>query len=102
MKDYYVYILSNYNQTVFYTGVTSDLIKRIYEHNNKLADGFTKSYNLVELLYYEVHGDILEAIKREKTIKRWKRSWKWNLIKSVNPEVKNLYEKGNILPFNIS
>lgn len=98
MKQYYVYILSNYNQTVFYTGITSDLIKRIYQHNEKMSDGFTKKYNIVELLYYEIHYDILEAIKREKTIKRWKRAWKWKLIKNVNPQATNLYIDGNILP----
>lgn len=76
-------------------------MKRVYEHNNKLADGFTKKYNIVELLYYESHGDILEAIKREKVIKRWKREWKWNLIKSVNPEVKNLYDNWNVQPIEV-
>ncbi|HNW25446.1 MAG TPA: GIY-YIG nuclease family protein [Candidatus Gastranaerophilaceae bacterium] len=98
MKQYYVYILTNYNRTVFYTGVTSDLIKRAYEHNNESADGFTKKYHIKQLLFYEIHYDILEAISREKTIKRWKRAWKWNLIKDVNPNLVNLYDNGNILP----
>ena len=92
----YVYILSNFNKTVFYTGVTSDLTKRMYEHVNKLADGFTSKYNINQLLYYEVHAEILIAIQREKTIKRWRRDWKWNLIDSVNPERKNLYKNGVI------
>ena len=99
-KYSYVYILSNYNHTTFYTGVTSNLEKRIYEHINKLVDGFTKKYNLNQLLYYEIYSDIDTAINREKKLKRWKKDWKWALIDKVNPKRINLYDKGNILPIN--
>ena len=95
-KQYYVYILSNSNRTVFYTGVTSDLIKRMYEHKNELVDGFTKKYHIHELMYYEIHNDVTEAIRREKTIKKWKRAWKWNIIDKMNPMRKNLYVNNQI------
>ena len=70
---FYVYILSSFHNRVLYTGVTSDLIGRVYQHKNKLADGFTKKYNIDRLVWYEQHGDVNEAIKREKQIKRWNR-----------------------------
>lgn len=95
-KQYYVYILSNITDTVFYTGVTSNLLKRMYEHANGLVDGFTKTYHVHKLMYYEIHNDIREAIKREKTIKKWKRAWKWNIIDKVNPKRKNLYVNNEI------
>lgn len=98
MKLYYVYILTNYNKTVFYTGITNDLARRIYEHNNEVVEGFTKKYHLKILLYYEVFNDVNKAIVREKLLKRWKRKWKWDLILNVNPNLINLYENGNILP----
>lgn len=98
MKQYFVYILTNYNETVFYTGVTSNILKRIYEHKNKVSDSFTSEYNIVNLLYYEIHNDVRAVITREKTIKRWKREWKWNLIKSVNPNIIELTKDGMILP----
>lgn len=96
-KQYYVYILSNTNHTVFYTGVTSNLIKRMYEHTNELVEGFTKTYHIHELMYYEIHNDINEAIKREKTIKKWKRDWKWNIIEKIKPEHKNLFINNDII-----
>ncbi len=89
-KDYYVYILTNYNQSTFYTGVTSDLIKRAYEHQNKVVEGFSAKYNLDIVVYYEIHGDIENAIKREKQIKRYSKISKINLIKKENPEFKDL------------
>ena len=95
-KQYYVYILSNSNRTVFYTGVTSDLIKRMYEQKNELVDGCTKKYHIHELMYYEIHNDVTEAIRREKTIKKWKRAWKWNIIDKMNPMRKNLYVNNQI------
>lgn len=98
MKLYYVYILTNYTKTVFYTGVTDNIARRAYEHNNKLIDGFTKKYNLKILLYYEAFNDINEAIAREKVLKRWKKQWKWDLILKANPDLVNLYDNGNILP----
>lgn len=72
-KNYYVYILTNWNNTVMYIGVTNDLVRRLYEHKNKLYDGFTKKYNLNKLVYFELFFDINEAIKREKEIKKWRR-----------------------------
>ena len=100
--QYYVYILTNKNHTVFYTGVTSNLLKRLYEHSNELVDSFTKRYHIHELIYYEIHSDITIAIQREKTIKKWKREWKWNLINKVNPLHQNLYCGNNILPIEIA
>lgn len=98
MKLYYVYILTNYNKTVFYTGITDDIVRRTYEHNNELVDGFTKKYKVKYLLYYEVFNDVTKAISREKVLKRWRKKWKWDLILKVNPELTNLYDNGNILP----
>jgi len=86
----YVYILGNEKPSL-YIGVTSDLIKRIFEHKNNLLEGFTKEYNIHNLLYFEVYEDINEAIKREKVLKHWKREWKLELIKKFNPEFKDLY-----------
>ena len=77
---------------MLYTGVTSGLIKRVYEHKNKLADGFTKKYNVNKLVYYEIFGDIMSAIEREKQIKGWVRKKKIALIEKENPEWKDLYE----------
>jgi len=89
-KQAFVYIIGN-NRPTLYIGVTSNLIKRVYEHKQGLVDGFSKKYQLYKLLYYEVFGDIEEAIKREKQLKNWHREWKLNLIKSKNPDFKNLY-----------
>jgi putative endonuclease len=89
-KQYYVYILGDKRPTL-YIGITSDLVKRIYQHKQKLVEGFTKKYGLHELLYFEVFNDPEEAIKREKQLKNWRREWKLNLIKSINPEFKDLY-----------
>ena len=97
-KTYAVYILTNYNQTTFYVGVTGNLQKRIWEHKNKFAEGFTKKYKIHELMYYEIYTDVELAIAREKKLKHWKKSWKWDLIDTVNPERKNLYQDGNVLP----
>jgi len=91
MKQYYVYIMTNRSKT-FYTGVTNNLIRRVYEHKNKMIDGFTKKYNLTNLVYFEETGDILSAITREKQIKGWLRKKKIVLIESVNPEWGDLSE----------
>lgn len=98
MKLYYVYILTNYTKTVFYTGITDDIARRTYEHNNKLVEGFTKKYNIKYLLYYEAFNDVTKAIAKEKILKRWKKQWKWDLILKANPKLINLYDNGNILP----
>ena len=83
--------MTNYTNTVLYTGVTNDLVRRVYEHKNKLMEGFTKKYNLVKLVYYEAGNDIESAIVREKQIKGGSREKKIRLIESMNPEWKDLY-----------
>lgn len=92
-KNYYLYIITNYEETVLYTGVTNDLERRIYEHKNKLLKGFSQRYNLNKLVYYEVFDDVNEAIYREKQIKNWRRQWKMDLIKELNPEFKDLSQE---------
>lgn len=84
--------MTNYDESVIYTGVTSDLIKRVYEHKNKLREGFTKNYNVTKLVYYEVFDNIESAILREKQIKGGSRTKKIGLIKQFNPEWDDLYE----------
>ena len=91
-KNYYVYILTNKRNTVFYIGVTDDLKRRLYEHKNELIEGFTKKYQLKKLVYFEEYQNINEAIKREKQLKNWHRGWKINLIKNKNPTFKDLSE----------
>jgi len=93
MKQPCIYILAAGYRSTLYTGVTSDLIKRVYEHKNGLADGFTKKYEIKILVYYEQYQDMETAIKREKQIKKYKRSWKYNLIEKENPEWLDLYDK---------
>ena len=92
-KYSYVYILFNKRNGTLYTGVTSDLIKRVFEHKSKVSDGFTKHYSVDKLGYYEVFEDITGAILREKQIKAGSRKKKIALIESVNPEWKDLYEE---------
>jgi putative endonuclease len=76
-----------------YTGVTNDLMRRVFEHKSKTADGFTKKYGVSRLLYYELFESAEEAILREKRIKKWNRDWKLNLIKKTNPGMKDLYDE---------
>jgi len=90
-KRGYVYLMMNKHNTVIYTGVTSDLVKRIYEHREGLVDGFTKKYNVKKLVYYEIADEIEIAIEREKQIKAGSRKKKIDLIKSMNPTFKDLY-----------
>ena len=90
---YYVYILTNKSNNVLYTGVTNDLVRRIYEHKNKLIKGFTSKYNANKLVYYEPIGEIVIAIEREKEIKGWKRERKIELIRNKNPKWKDLYDE---------
>ena len=92
MKSGYIYILTNKNNTVLYTGVTSNLAKRIYEHKNHLVDGFSKRYNLDKLVYYELFQDITIAIQREKQIKAGSRKKKEKLINSVNSNWSDLVD----------
>ncbi|MBA4417312.1 MAG: excinuclease ABC subunit C [Syntrophus sp. (in: bacteria)] len=92
-KQYFVYIMTNkYNKTL-YTGVTSDLKRRIFEHREKLNEGFTKQYNITKLVYYEVYDDPEHAILREKQIKGGSRSKKITFIESMNKDWEDLYEK---------
>lgn len=83
--------MTNKINTVLYVGVTDDLVKRVYQHKNHLASGFTSKYNINKLVYYEIYEDINEAIKREKQIKGGSREKKLKLIKSKNPEFNDLY-----------
>lgn len=89
--NYYVYILAKARNSTFYTGVTNDLIRRVWEHKKGIADGFTKKYGIKTLVYYEHHTDIEMAICREKLIKKWRRQMKMQAIESINPEWKDLY-----------
>lgn len=93
MKQYYVYILASRRNGTLYIGITSDLLKRVYEHKQNLIDGFTKEYNVHALVYYEAHNNIEGAITREKQIKKWKRRWKMRLIEEMNPEWEDLYNQ---------
>jgi len=92
MKQPCVYILASKRNGTLYIGVTSDLIKRVWEHKNKIGDGFSKKYRIHGLVYFELHEDMVSAITREKQIKKWNRQWKMELIEVQNPEWKDLYE----------
>jgi putative endonuclease len=89
---YYVYIMASKRNGTLYTGVTSNLVKRVYEHKNDLVEGFTKKYGVHRLVYYEQHRDVRSAIQREKRLKAWKRQWKLELIEEMNPEWNDLYD----------
>ncbi len=91
MQLSYVYMMSNIFRGTLYIGVTADLIRRVFEHKNGLTKGFTKRYKLHNLVYYEIHEDICEAIQRESRMKAWKRHWKVELIEKNNPQWKDLY-----------
>jgi len=86
-----VYILASGKNGTLYIGVTSNLVKRIWEHKNNLAEGFTKRYGIHHLVWYEVHEAMDSAIQREKRLKGWKRAWKLELIESTNPDWQDLY-----------
>ena len=85
-KLYYVYILASHRNGTLYMGVTGDLIKRSWEHKNKIAEGFTEKYNIDKLVYYETTNDIKAALQREKQLKKWNRKWKMELIEKENPD----------------
>jgi putative endonuclease len=91
-KIYYVYILASGPRGTLYIGVTKDLIKRVYEHRQGIGSEFTKKYSVHRLVYYEDTTDIEVAIAREKQLKKWNREWKIELIISMNPQWKDLYE----------
>ena len=90
MKRYFVYVLTNNSNEVIYIGVTGNLKRRIYEHQNKLVKGFTEKYNLNKLIYFEETIDVHSAISREKQLKNWHREWKINLINDSNPNWSDL------------
>ncbi len=92
-KQYYVYIMTNKRNTVLYTGVTNDLRRRVYEHREKLVDGFTGKYNIIKLVYYEIFQDPENAIIREKHLKAGSRQKKIDLINQMNKEWRDLYEQ---------
>jgi putative endonuclease len=92
-KSSYVYILASEPYGVLYIGVTSHLIKRVWEHREGVVDGFSKQYGVKQLVWFEVHSEIVEAIKREKQIKKWNRDWKVNLIQENNPDWRDLYDE---------
>ncbi|MFH0703126.1 MAG: GIY-YIG nuclease family protein [bacterium] len=91
-KEYYIYILTNFENGTLYTGITNNLVRRIYEHKNKLIDGFSKKYDLTKLVYYEIFDNIENAIVREKQIKGGSRKKKLQLISSFNEKWEDLYD----------
>ena len=93
---YYVYILTNWDDSVIYIGVTGNLERRLYEHKNKLADGFTKKYNVSKLVYFESTSDVYSALSREKQLKKWTRAKKNQLVETLNPEWKDLSMSWNL------
>jgi putative endonuclease len=88
-----VYIVASGRNGTLYIGVTSDLQKRVWEHKNDLIEGFTKRYSVQRLVYYELHDEMVSALRREKQIKKWKRDWKLKLIEGENPDWDDLWEK---------
>ncbi|WP_299111610.1 GIY-YIG nuclease family protein [uncultured Winogradskyella sp.] len=95
IHQYYLYILTNKKNGTLYIGITNDLERRIFEHKNKLIEGFTKRYDLTQLVYFESYQYINDAIKREKNMKKWKRQWKINLIEEENSGWKDLAKDWN-------
>jgi putative endonuclease len=91
MKGPCVYILSSGWKGTLYVGVTSDLIKRVWEHQNDVVEGFTKKYRVHDLVWFEQHETMVSAIAREKTLKGWQRAWKVRLIEESNPMWRDLY-----------
>jgi putative endonuclease len=90
MRQYCVYILANRRYGVLYVGVTNDLVRRMFAHQNKLADGFTKTYGVVHLVYFGTYTSIDEARARERSLKRWRRAWKLKLVDDFNPDWRDL------------
>jgi putative endonuclease len=89
---YFVYILASQRNGTLYVGVTNDLVRRIYEHREKLIEGFTSQYNVTRLVWFDQTASIEEAIAHEKRLKRWQREWKIALIEKSNPNWDDLYE----------
>ncbi|HLQ90228.1 MAG TPA: GIY-YIG nuclease family protein [Xanthobacteraceae bacterium] len=91
--QFWVYILASRPGGTLYVGVTNNLIRRVYEHRNSLVEGFTRRYGVKKLVYYEQHDTAVSAIQREKNIKHWSREWRIDLILSMNPEWRDLYDE---------
>lgn len=91
-KQFYVYILASRRNGTLYTGVTSNLVQRVWQHKRGLVEGFASKYRVKDLVYFEVHQAALSAIAREKQIKKWKRAWKLKLIEENNPDWSDLYD----------
>ena len=92
MKQPCVYIMASQRNGTLYVGVTSDLLKRVWEHKSDFVEGFTRKYGVHALVWYEVHEEMASAISREKALKEWRRNWKLELIEVMNPEWRDLYE----------
>jgi putative endonuclease len=92
-KQFYVYILASKRNGTLYTGVTSDLIQRVWQHKHDMVEGFTKKYGVKKLVYYEVHDNAESAVTREKRIKKWRRKWKLRLIEEKNPQWTDLHDE---------
>jgi putative endonuclease len=88
-----VYILANKRNGTLYTGITSNLIQRVWQHKNNIIEGFTQKYNVKTLVFYEVHDNVESAIAKEKRIKKWRRAWKLQLIEKMNPQWNDLFEE---------
>lgn len=95
MRSFYVYIVAKHRHGALYVGVTSDLVRRVYEHRTGMAGGFTKRYGIKRLVYFEEHATAASAIQREKTIKHWSRNWKIHQIEKQNPLWRDLYDELN-------
>jgi putative endonuclease len=93
MEQSFVYILASRRNGTIYVGSTTDLVKRIWEHKNKVIPGFTEKYNVNQLVYYESHQEIMEAARRERRLKNWCRKWKLNIIEQFNPTWRDLYDE---------
>ena len=92
MGQYSVYILANKRNGTIYIGITNNLLKRVHQHKSNLVEGFTKTYKVHELVYYETYKNINDAITREKRMKKWKRKWKLQLIEKFNPNWEDLFD----------
>ncbi len=92
-KQFYVYILASKRNGTLYIGITSDIVKRVWQHKNGIGEGFTEKYGIKNLVYYEIHRDAENAIKREKQLKKWRRAWKLELIEKNNAQWRDLYEE---------
>jgi putative endonuclease len=93
MKSFWLYIVASRPRGTLYVGMTNDLVRRIHEHREGLVDSFTKEHGVKMLVYYEQHAIAMAAIQREKNIKHWSRKWKIDLIRSLNPDWRDLWEE---------